>query len=70
MHVDEGRALLEFLFRHMTREEFVYRHQWRKSTLLMWDNRCVVHYAAGGYEGHRRLMYRTTVAGECPLGVV
>lgn len=70
MRADESRALLEFLFRHMTRDEFVYRHRWRDRTLLMWDNRCVVHYADGGYEGHSRLMYRTTVAGERPQGVV
>lgn len=66
MHPPESRALLEFLFRHMTRPGFVYRHRWQPGTLLMWDNRCVVHYAEGGYEGHRRLMYRTTLAGERP----
>ncbi len=66
MRVDESRTLLEFLFKHMTREEFVYRHRWEQGSLLMWDNRCVVHYADGGYEGHRRQMYRSTLAGERP----
>jgi taurine dioxygenase len=33
----------------------------------MWDNRCAIHLASGGYEGHRRLMYRSTLAGERPL---
>ncbi len=69
LHAEESRALLEFLFRHMTRDEFVYRHRWRDRTLLIWDNRCVVHYADGGYEGHQRLMYRTTIAGERPQAV-
>jgi taurine dioxygenase len=63
---DESRALLEFLFKHMTRPEFVHRHRWQPRTLVMWDNRCVVHYADGGYAGHRRVMYRTTLAGERP----
>jgi len=67
MRADESRALLDFLFRHMTRDEFVYRNRWQPQMLVMWDNRCVVHYADGGYEGHRRLMYRTTLAGERPL---
>lgn len=67
MRLDESRALLEFLFQHMTREEFLYRHRWQPGSLLMWDNRCVIHLASGGYEGHRRLMYRTTLAGEAPI---
>ncbi len=66
MRADESQALLEFLFKHMTRNEFVYRHRWQPHMLLIWDNRRVLHYADGGYEGQRRLMYRTTVAGERP----
>lgn len=66
MRADESKTLLDFLFRHMTQAAFVYRHRWQAGTLVMWDNRCVVHYADGGYEGHRRLMYRTTLAGERP----
>lgn len=66
MRRDESRALLDFLFRHMTREEFCYRHRWQPGSLLMWDNRCAIHLASGGYEGHRRLMYRSTLAGERP----
>ncbi len=66
MRVGESRALLEYLFAHMTHEDFVYRHRWEPGSLLMWDNRCVVHYADGGYEGHRRVMYRSTLAGERP----
>ena len=64
--IGSSRALLDFLFKHMTRPAFIYRHRWQAGTLMMWDNRCVVHYAEGGYEGHRRLMYRTTLAGERP----
>ena len=37
--------------------------------LTLWDNRCTIHYADGGYDGHRRVMHRTTVAGEIPMGV-
>jgi taurine dioxygenase len=29
--------------------------------LLVWDNRCLVHAATGGYEGHRRLLHRITI---------
>ncbi|MCC5982260.1 MAG: TauD/TfdA family dioxygenase [Oceanicaulis sp.] len=44
-------------------ERFVYRHKWQDDMLLMWDNRCTQHMATGGYDGHARLMHRTTVAG-------
>jgi taurine dioxygenase len=32
----------------------------------MWDNRCTMHFAEGGYDGHLRVMHRTTVQGEVP----
>ena len=66
MRADESKALLEFLFRHMTQAEYLYRHRWQAGMLVVWDNRCVVHHAEGGYTGHQRLLYRTTVAGERP----
>jgi taurine dioxygenase len=66
MTAKESQAILAFLFGHMTQDEFVYRHRWEKDMLLMWDNRCTVHLAEGGYDGHLRVMHRTTVAGEVP----
>jgi taurine dioxygenase len=58
----EAQPLLMELFRHQVREDFVYRHRWQTGMLLMWDNRCVVHAATGGYDGHARLLHRITVA--------
>lgn len=63
----ESDNLLGFLYRHMLQEQFVYRHKWRPDMLIMWDNRCALHNATGGYDGHRRVMHRTTVAGEQPI---
>ncbi|MFN3523438.1 MAG: TauD/TfdA dioxygenase family protein [Phenylobacterium sp.] len=63
----ESAAILKFLYEHMTQDQFVYRHKWRPGMLLMWDNRCTVHFAEGGYDGHLRVMHRTTVAGERPV---
>ncbi len=62
----EAEAILGFLFKHLTQEAFIYRHRWRPGMVLMWDNRCTMHFAEGGYDGHLRLMHRTTVAGEVP----
>ena len=63
----ESSALLSYLFRHMCQQSFTYRHKWQHDTLLMWDNRCVTHFADGGYHGHQRILYRTTLAGEKPF---
>ena len=59
---DESTALLKELFAHQGQPPFVYRHAWQPGMLVMWDNRCLVHAATGGYEGHRRLLHRITVA--------
>jgi taurine dioxygenase len=58
---NEAQPLLLELFRHQAKPEFVYRHVWQQGTLLLWDNRCLVHAATGGYDGHRRLLHRITV---------
>lgn len=63
----ESTALLSFLFAHMTAEAFVYRHKWSEHMLTMWDNRRATHNATGGYDGHLRVMHRTTVRGEVPV---
>lgn len=61
MSDDESAALLMDLYAWQTREEFQYRHRWEPGMLLMWDNRSVLHKATGGYDGHRRLLHRTTI---------
>jgi taurine dioxygenase len=58
----QADALLAELFAHQRRPEFVYRHRWAPGMLLLWDNRRLVHAATGGYEGHRRLLHRITIA--------
>ncbi len=59
---DESAAALSDLFSWQTREEFQYRHEWEPNMLVMWDNRSVLHKATGGYDGHDRLLHRTTIA--------
>ncbi len=59
--VDAARALLGELYHWQTRDEFQYRQRWEPNMLVMWDNRCVLHRATGGYDGHERLLHRTTI---------
>jgi taurine dioxygenase len=64
---EESQPILDFLFRHSTRAEFIYRHQWRVNDMIFWDNRCTMHYALADYDfSVRRHMHRTTVAGDAP----
>jgi taurine dioxygenase len=63
----EADELLDTLFAHQLRDEFVYRHRWRDRDLVIWDNRCVIHRATGGYSyPDVRTMHRTVVAGDAP----
>jgi taurine dioxygenase len=62
----ESRGLLDFLFEQICRPEFTYRHQWALGDVIMWDNRCTVHYAVHDYGEAPRVMHRTTIAGEIP----
>ena len=68
MTLDESRPLLQYLFGHATRAEFTCRLRWAPGTLAVWDNRCLLHLAINDYDGSRRLLQRTTVAGERPVG--
>ena len=63
----DSNELLEFLFFHMGQEKYIYKHRWEKNMLIMWDNRTVNHCAQGGYQGHKRLLHRITLAGSRPF---
>jgi taurine dioxygenase len=65
---EESRPLLQYLFDHATKAEFTCRLRWSPGTLAVWDNRCLLHLAINDYDGSRRLLHRTTVTGERPIG--
>jgi taurine dioxygenase len=68
MHESESAPLLEEIYAHCTRPEFVYRHPWRVGDLVMWDNCSLQHLAVQDYAlPQRRRMHRTTLAGTVPF---
>ncbi|MFY7962048.1 MAG: TauD/TfdA dioxygenase family protein [Elsteraceae bacterium] len=70
MTAEESKPLLEFLHARCTRPELQMRVRWRPGMMLMWDNRSTMHLAINDYDGQRRLLHRTTVAGARPIGVM
>jgi len=63
----ESDALLAELFAHSVKPEFVYRHRWAPHDLVFWDNRSLMHLAAGTPDHLRRRLNRTTIAGDTPF---
>ncbi len=64
---DESRDLLQQLYAHSVRDEHVYRHQWQPHDMVFWDNRSLIHLAAGCPDHLRRKLYRTTIQGDAPF---
>ena len=64
MEVERGRALLRQLTADACQPPRLFRHRWRRGDLAVWDNRCVLHRGHPWPFAERRVMKRTTVAGE------
>jgi taurine dioxygenase len=62
MHERDSDALLNELYAHLARPEFVYRHAWQAGDLVLWDNASTQFRTAADYElPLRRLIYRTVI---------
>jgi taurine dioxygenase len=45
----ESGQILDFLFRHQERAEYLHAHDWTEGDVLMWDNIGTVHNAVADY---------------------
>jgi taurine dioxygenase len=58
----ESDALIEELTGYMIQPDGQYRHQWRKGDIVIWDNRCSYHKAAGDYPPEEdRIHWRVSI---------
>src|SRR6185295_143585 len=58
----ESSALIEELSGYMIQQNATYRHQWRKGDIVIWDNRCSYHKAAGDYPPEEdRIHWRVSI---------
>ena len=63
----ESQRILEILYKHASKKEYIYRHKWSNGDLVVWDNRSVQHYAEHGYGDQTRTMHRLTTSGSKPF---
>ncbi len=64
---EEGKAVLDFLYRHCMNPNFQVRFRWRPHSIAFWDNRCTQHMATWDYFPQIRSGFRVTVAGDKPF---
>lgn len=63
----EGQPLLDELFDHQKKPDFMFRHKWKTGDLVFWDNSATIHLACGGLKPHDvRKLHRTSIAGDVP----
>ena len=63
---EESAEILNVLFDHQERPEFVYEHVWTVGDLILWDNRSCLHARTDFSAAERRKLRRVTVQGEVP----
>ena len=66
MSIDESKPLLDYLVGVGSAPDLTMRHSWRVGDVVMWDNRCVMHFAVHDYGDAQRDLQRVTVRGERP----
>jgi taurine dioxygenase len=62
MSAVESDALIDELTDCMIQPDAAYRHQWRVGDIVIWDNRCSYHRAAGDYPPNEdRIHWRVSI---------
>lgn len=68
MDQEESDALFDEVVAHALRPEYRYRHRWSVDDMVLWDNRRMMHMAAGWPYGQQRFAYRTTLKNGMETG--
>ena len=58
-----GGALLAELLEHCTRDEFVYRHVWRRGDAVLWLNTQTMHEREAFPDEHERVLRHVNILG-------
>jgi taurine dioxygenase len=61
---EESERLLDRLWAHATQPKYAWTHRWKVGDIVLWDNRCCMHYRTEIDVSQRRVMHRTTIKGD------
>ena len=68
MSDQQADQLLRKLVEHTRKPEFHYWHHWQPGDMVLWDNWRAMHCTSGTKPGIKRVINRTTIAGDVMLG--
>lgn len=66
---EDSKLLIDLLQGHVTRIENTVRWSWQAGDVAIWDNRATQHRAVSDFGKVTRVLHRTTVDGDIPVGV-
>jgi taurine dioxygenase len=65
----DSNHLFEMLQSHITKLENTMRWRWNAGDVAIWDNTATQHCAVNDYADQKRVVRRSTIMGEVPVGV-
>jgi taurine dioxygenase len=66
---NDSKQLIRLFHDRITQVDNTVRWRWREGDVVIWDNRATQHIAINDYGQAQRIVRRTTVAGDIPVGV-
>ena len=62
----ESDGLLRMLFDHLNNPAFHFRHRWRDSDVVIWDEHLTAHMGPFDFAPHHRRLVRVTAGSSVP----
>ncbi|WP_296179028.1 TauD/TfdA dioxygenase family protein [Pseudomonas sp. UBA1879] len=66
---NDSKQLIRLFHDRITQVDNTVRWRWHEGDVVIWDNRATQHIAINDYGQAQRIVRRTTVAGDIPVGV-
>ena len=66
---EDSKYLLQLFHQRITHLDNTVRWRWQTGDVVIWDNRATQHIAVNDYGDAQRIVRRTTIDGDIPVGV-